>query len=79
MRISFTVLVGLLLTAATVRAGEPSLANNWKVTVFLPGQELAPWLLKIEAKDRKLSGKLTTADGFPAHRVEEPGLQGQKS
>src|SRR4051794_11831115 len=80
MRISCTVLAGLLLTAATAPAGEPSLANNWKISVFAPGQVLTPWLLKIEAKDGKLSGNLTTAtaDGFPASELKDLDYKDKK-
>ena len=64
MRIPCAVLTGLLLTALTASAGESGVAHNWKVSVFPPGQTLTPWLLKIEDKDGKPVGKLTTAEEF---------------
>lgn len=64
MRIPCAVLTGLLLTALTAHAGESGVANHWKISLFAPGQTLTAWLLKIEDKDGKPVGTLTTAEEF---------------
>jgi hypothetical protein len=66
MRTVCAVLATLLLTATAARAGDSGLANHWKISVFVPGQTLTFWSLKIEDRDGKLSGKLTPAEGFDA-------------
>src|SRR5947208_11600018 len=71
MRVFCTVMAILLFSATTASAGEANLAKNWKVTVYSPGQVLTPWLLKLDAKDGKLTGKLTTAEQFPVTEVKD--------
>src|SRR4051794_28579277 len=72
MRFLLPTLAGLLLTAATVQAGEPTLARTWKITVYPPNHPPLPaWLLKIEVKDGKLTGTLTTAEEFPPSELKD--------
>src|SRR5262249_49914737 len=64
MRTVWAVLVGLWCATAA-SAGEAGLDRKWKMSFFAPGAgEMTPWLLKITEKDGKLSGNLTTAEGF---------------
>src|SRR5262245_21868160 len=63
MRTTRALLLGLCLALpAAVRAGVGGPAGTWKVTLLESEQRKTVWLLKIEAKDGKLTGKVIAAE-----------------
>ncbi len=62
LRASLAFLAGVLLAApGVVRAADADLAGNWKVTLYLDGQNRLLWLLKVEKKDNKWTGEIVAA------------------
>jgi hypothetical protein len=62
------VAAGLLLALVpSLPAAEAALAGNWKVTVLANGADISVWLVKIEEKGGKTTGKLLSA-GLPQFR-----------
>src|SRR5579884_904656 len=64
--------VGLLLViASSLPAADTGLAGNWKLTFFMQGQALTPWLINLEQKAGKWNGKVAAAaERTPSGKVE---------
>src|SRR4051794_28523980 len=73
------VMLACLVPAFPVRAADISLEGNWKVLVpFLQGGGAKPlWLIQLENKDGKWSGRmLAAAERWPKGTVEDVRLTG---
>ncbi|MBY0523395.1 MAG: DUF1223 domain-containing protein [Gemmataceae bacterium] len=72
-RIFLAVLTGMVLVVSDgVRAADDNLAGNWKLTLTAPGQTVTFWLIKLEAKDGKLTGEvISTRDRIPKATVSD--------
>ena len=72
-RRSWALLAGLLLALpGPARAAEADLAGNWKVTILDQGGQPTFWIIKLEAKDGKWTGKvLSTGAKLPESTLEE--------
>jgi hypothetical protein len=68
----WAVLAGLLLLLpGSARAAEPELAGNWKVTMLDAGEQPSPWLLRLDVKDGKWTGKVLSRGDVGGERVAE--------
>jgi hypothetical protein len=71
MRQLSALLAILFLAVPAGHAGQERLAGNWKITFFDRGDLVTFWLLKLESKDRKVTGKLVTVPKGPEATLEE--------
>jgi hypothetical protein len=72
------VLAGFLLLAASslAQAGEGNPTGRWKVTIVEEGQTMTFWIVQLENKDGKLTGKATSLKRVPPTTVEEARVKG---
>jgi len=73
---SLLALLVFLLAITAGHAGEDGLAGNWKIT-FLDGPDLLTfWLLKLDAKDGKLTGSVDSAPKIPPTALQNTVIKG---
>jgi hypothetical protein len=77
MRKLSAALALVLLIVPAAQAGQDSLAGNWKITFLDHDQLLTFWILKLEAKDGKLSGAVESTDkvALPPTTVHDLGIK----
>lgn len=66
----YTPLVLLAVVGAAQAGGDP-LAGNWKVSFFSGDEQATLWILQIEGKDGKYTGKAITLKGVPPTKLDE--------
>ena len=62
--------LALVLAMPSAHAGQDRLAGHWKVTFWDQGDLLTFWVLGVEAKDGKLTGKLDVVPDAPQATVD---------
>ena len=73
---TFATLLLVGVSAFSLRAGEETLAGNWKVVVLQGGQPGTPWLIQIESKAGKLSGSAEGLRDMPATKLQNVKVVG---
>jgi hypothetical protein len=74
-RPTWAFLAGVLLALpGPARAAEPDLAGNWKVTMLDAGEQPSPWLIRLEVRDGKWTGKVLSRGTVQGERLAESSL-----
>ena len=72
VRVTRVILAVCLLVFAGA-ADAPPLAGNWQIIIVEKDSTAPLWLLKLEQKDDKWSGSISSAEGVIQAKPTEPG------
>src|SRR5262249_55237189 len=78
MRSTGFVLLFLTLNLTALRAGDDSLAGNWKLSLLDDGNPVPVWLVKLESKAGKLTGAVDGLRRMPAATLEDARIEGDR-